>query len=399
MITHKQIVLGVTGSIAAYKSADLVRRLRDHGAQVRVVMTTAATSFITPLTLQALSGQAVHTQLLDAHAEAAMNHIELARWAELILIAPASANFLARLTYGHADDLLTTLCLVTTAPIIVAPAMNQQMWQAPITQENCQRLQQRGITFLGPAHGAQACGETGAGRMLAPLELLQALENRYAPGPLTGHQVLITAGPTREPIDPVRFISNRSSGRMGYALAHAAQALGAQVTLISGPVALTPPAKVNTHSVSSAQEMFEAVMAHVSASNIFIATAAVADYRPQHPTRKKLKKQAHPLSLPLEPTVDILAQVANQAQPPFTVGFAAETEQLAHYAEDKLHRKKLNMIAANRVDIEGIGFDSEENALTVFWAEGSISLPKTSKSALAHQLMALIVEHYFKYQG
>lgn len=394
MITHKHILLGITGSIAAYKSADLVRRLREHGAQVRVVMTIAATTFITPLTLQALSGQAVHTQLLDA--QAAMSHIELARWAEVILIAPASADFLAKLAYGHADDLLTTLCLATQAPIIVAPAMNQQMWQAQITQENCQRLQQRGIQFLGPARGAQACGETGAGRMLEPLELLQALETLWAPGLLSGHQVFITAGPTREDIDPVRFISNRSSGRMGYALAHAAQALGAEVTLISGPVALTPPAKVKTIAVYSAQDMFNAVMAEISNCHIFIATAAVADYRPQYKATEKLKKQASPLALPLEPTVDILAQVTQRPNPPFSVGFAAETQDLAHYAQDKLQRKKLNMIAANQVDIEDIGFDSENNALTVFWPEGSLNLPKASKLELAQQLMALIVEHYVK---
>lgn len=393
-ITNKKILLGISGSIAAYKSADLVRRLRDQGAIVRVVMTNAATQFITPLTLQALSGQRVHTDLLDADAEMAMGHIELARWAELVLIAPITADFLAKLTYGHADDLLSAICLATTAPLIVAPAMNQQMWQSRITQENVERLQQRGVKILGPASGSQACGETGTGRMLEPLELVQFLQNEFKSGPLQGKKVLITAGPTREDIDPVRFISNRSSGRMGYAVATAAATFGAEVILISGPVSLSPPQTVQTLSVYSSQEMYEAVMARISTSDIFIAAAAVADYRPVQQATQKMKKNEAHLQLTLERTTDILAQVANLATPPFTVGFAAETEHLADYARSKLEKKKLDMIAANLVGIEGIGFDSEENALSVFWADGCIELPRNSKKVLANQLFEVIMQRY-----
>jgi len=393
-ITNKKILLGISGSIAAYKSADLVRRLREQGAIVRVVMTNAATQFITPLTLQALSGQRVHTDLLDADAEMAMGHIELARWAEVVLIAPLTADFLAKLTYGHADDLLSAICLATTAPLIVAPAMNQQMWQSRITQENAERLQQRGVKILGPASGSQACGETGTGRMLEPLELVQFLQNEFKSGPLQGKKVLITAGPTREDIDPVRFISNRSSGRMGYAIATAAATFGAEVILISGPVSLSPPQTVQTLSVYSSQEMYEAVMARISTSDIFIAAAAVADYRPVQQATQKMKKNEAHLQLTLERTPDILAQVANLPTPPFTVGFAAETEHLADYARSKLEKKKLDMIAANLVGIEGIGFDSEENALSVFWAEGCIELPRNSKQLLANQLVGIIMQRY-----
>jgi phosphopantothenoylcysteine decarboxylase/phosphopantothenate--cysteine ligase len=394
-LTNKHILLGITGGIAAYKSADLVRRLRDQGAQVRVVMTAAATEFITPLTLQALSGQPVHIHLLDPKAEAAMGHIELARWAQMVLIAPATADFLAKLAYGHANDLLSTLCLATAAPISVAPAMNKQMWQAAATQENCRRLQQRGVKILGPAIGAQACGETGAGRMLEPLELVQCLQA----GSLYGKKVLVTAGPTREDIDPVRFISNRSSGRMGYAVAQAALLKGAEVTLISGPVSLSPPQRVQTVSVYSTQEMFEAVMAQVSTTDIFIAAAAVADYRPVQQAAQKLKKneneaQSAQLQLILEYTPDILAAVASLPSPPFTVGFAAETNNLADYARSKLERKKLDMIAANLVGIEGVGFDSEENALSVFWADGGVELSRCSKKELANQLLDIIVQRY-----
>ncbi|RKZ72278.1 MAG: bifunctional phosphopantothenoylcysteine decarboxylase/phosphopantothenate--cysteine ligase CoaBC, partial [Candidatus Parabeggiatoa sp. nov. 1] len=317
-LTNRHILLGITGGIAAYKSADLVRRLREQGAQVRVVMTAAATQFITPLTLQAVSGQPVSTDLLDTKAEAAMGHIELARWADVILIAPATADFLVKLAYGHANDLLSTVCLATAAPITVAPAMNQQMWQAPITQQNCQQLQQRGVKLFGPAIGSQACGETGAGRMLEPLELVQCLQNIFQSGALQAKKILVTAGPTREDIDPVRFISNRSSGRMGYAIVEAAAAKGAEVTLVSGPVSLSPPAGGQIISVYSAQDMFEAVMARVSAADIFIATAAVADYRPAQQAAQKLKKNQAQLQLSLERTPDILASVASLATPPFT---------------------------------------------------------------------------------
>lgn len=393
-LTNKHILLGVTGGIAAYKSADLVRRLREHGAQVRVVMTEAATEFITPLTLQAVSGQRVHTHLLEVEAEAAMGHIELARWAEVVLIAPATADFLAKLAYGHASDLLSTVCLATAARIIVAPAMNQQMWRAKATQENCQRLKACGVQFFGPIAGAQACGETGMGRMLEPIELVHCLTGLFEPGPLEGHKILVTAGPTREDIDPVRFISNRSSGRMGYAVAAAAQATGAQVTLVSGPVSLSPPPCVQLRSVYNTQEMLDTVMAQVQNVDIFIAAAAVADYRPVRPVTHKLKKHESQLQLTLERTPDILATVASLPQPPFTVGFAAETNNLADYARDKLQRKKLDMIAANQVGVPGIGFETEENALSVFWADGGVELPRCSKPILASQLIDIVTKRY-----
>ena len=394
VLLNKHILLAITGGIAAYKSADLVRRLREQAAVVQVVMTQAATEFITPLTLQALSGQRVHTDLLDANAEEAMGHIELARWADIVLIAPATADFLAKLAYGHANDLLSTLCLATTAPIIVAPAMNQQMWQAAITQENCQRLQKHGITIWGPAIGSQACGETGAGRMLEPLELVQRLQMKLKIGPLQGQKVLLTAGPTREPIDPVRFISNRSSGQMGYAIAEAANAAGAEVTLVSGPVSLSPPPNIQTISVECANEMFEAVMTYIANIDIFIATAAVADYRPVQQATQKLKKNREQLQLNLERTSDILAAVTNLPSPPFTVGFAAETENLVEHAHLKLTQKKLDMIAANQVGIEGIGFESAENALTVLWKDEQIELPRCPKKELAKQLIEIIVQRY-----
>jgi len=396
LLANQKVILGITGSIAAYKSAELVRRLREQGVIVRVVMTRAATQFITPLTLQAVSGNRVHTDLLDVETEMAMGHIELARWADLVLIAPASADFLAKLTYGHADDLLSTLCLATAAPIAVAPAMNQQMWQAFITQENCKKLQQRGMYFLGPANGVQACGEVGSGRMLEPFELVNQTENLLTPKKLQGVRVLVTAGPTREDLDPVRFLSNRSSGRMGYAVAIAAQALGAQVTLITGPVALPPPLQVSTLSVYSAQEMLNSVLAQIATTDIFIATAAVADYRPVMMETQKIKKQEATIELRLEKNPDILAQVAQLAKPPFTVGFAAETHQLVDYAKDKLKRKQLDMIAANQVGIEGSGFDSEDNALHVFWQNGDVEFPRCSKKQLARQLMLLITERYFE---
>ncbi len=393
-LTNKHILLGITGSIAAYKSADLVRRLREQGAQVQVIMTTAAMAFITPLTLQAVSGQRVHTQLLDATTVAAMEHIELARWADLVLIAPASADFLAKLAGGHADDLLSTVCLATTSPLAVAPAMNQYMWQAQVTQDNCQRLQGYGVKLLGPTTGSQACGENGIGRMLEPNELVHCVQELFQTKVLHGHHVLVTAGPTREPIDPVRFISNRSSGRMGYAVAQAAQAAGAQVTLISGPVTLSPLPDVTLISVDSAQEMFEAVMAQIATIDIFIATAAVADYRPIQIATHKIKKHDTHLQLTLERTPDILAEVTQLPNPPFTVGFAAETDNLLDYARLKLQQKQLDLIAANQVGQAGIGFDSEENALSVLWAEGSIELPRGAKIALAKQLLDVIIQRY-----
>lgn len=392
-LTDKRILLGITGGIAAYKSAELVRRLRDHGAEVRVVMTPAAAEFITPLTLQALSGNPVHTDLLDHAAEAAMGHIELARWADAVVIAPATANFIARLSNGLADDLLSTLCLATAAPLLVAPAMNRQMWQNPATQENISRLQARGVTLLGPGSGAQACGETGPGRLIDPEELVQAIVSAGRTNRLAGVSVLVSAGPTREFIDPVRYISNRSSGRMGYAMAKAAEEAGAAVTLVSGPVSLTPPARVRVIDITSSGQMHSEILAAAATCDIFISSAAVADYRTREALPNKMKKKdSHPV-LRLEKTPDILAEVAALPDAPFTVGFAAETENLHDNAKQKLKSKNLDMIAANRVG-DGLGFDVEENALEVFWPGGTRSLGTAPKENLARQLMEIIVARY-----
>lgn len=388
----QRILLGVTGGIAAYKSAELVRRLRERGAEVQVVMTAAATAFITPLTLQALSGRAVRTGLMDPQAEAAMSHIELARWADCILIAPASADFIARLAHGLADDLLSTVCLASEAPLVVAPAMNRVMWQHPATQANCATLAARGARLVGPAAGEQACGEVGAGRMLEPVALVEALNVPPPAVDLRGLTVLVTAGPTREPLDPVRFLTNRSSGKMGYAVAEAARDAGADVILVSGPVHLPAPAGVICMRVETAEAMRAAVLQHIAAADLFIATAAVADYRPAMRAADKIKKNGEPLTLSLEPTPDILAEVAGRPERPFTVGFAAETERLAEYAEAKRRRKNIDMIAANQVDDRGLGFDSDDNALTVFWEGGSLALTRQPKRALASALLALIAE-------
>ncbi|MDY6956578.1 MAG: bifunctional phosphopantothenoylcysteine decarboxylase/phosphopantothenate--cysteine ligase CoaBC [Pseudomonadota bacterium] len=388
----QRILLGVTGGIAAYKSAELVRRLREAGAEVQVVMTEAATEFITPLTLQALSGRAVRTHLMDPQAEAAMSHIELARWTDHILIAPASADFLARLAHGLANDLLSTVCLASEAPLSIAPAMNRVMWQHPATQANCALLSARGARFLGPAEGEQACGETGAGRMLEPTELVRALAAPRQRVDLQGLTVMVTAGPTREPLDPVRFLTNRSSGKMGYAVARAAREAGAQVILVSGPVNLAPPAGVTCVRVEQAEAMREAVMRQIDAVDLFIATAAVADYRPVVRAGEKIKKHDRVLTLDLEPTPDILAEVAARARRPFTVGFAAETERVAEYAQDKRRRKQVDLIAANQVDDQGLGFDSDDNALTVFWDGGSCALPRQPKQSLAVALLNVVVE-------
>ncbi len=409
------IVLGVTGGIAAYKSADLVRRLCEAGAQVQVVMTPAATAFVTPLTFQAVSGHRVHTELLDANAEAGMGHIELARWADLILIAPASADFLARLAQGMANDLLSTVCLATDQPIAVAPAMNRLMWQNAATQDNCRLLARRGIQIWGPGTGKQACGEIGAGRMLEPVDLrnrvvnlLGARERRPAhdtesmpaawpltPRDLQGLTVLLTAGPTREALDPVRFISNRSTGQMGFAVAEAAASAGARVILVSGPVSLKTPPGVERIDVESALDMHTAVMAKAQEADIFIATAAVADYRAAQPADQKIKKTADALTLQLVRNPDILADVAAlRAHRPFTVGFAAETHDVLRYAEDKRRRKQLDMIAANQVGLPGSGFESEQNTLHVLWEGGDRILPLTDKRLLGQQLVALIAERY-----
>ena len=392
-LTDKRILLGITGGIAAYKSAELVRRLRDHGAEIRVVMTPAAAEFITPLTLQALSGNPVHTDLLDHAAEAAMGHIELARWADAVIIAPATANFIARLSNGLADDLLSTLCLATAAPLLVAPAMNRQMWQNPATRENIVRLEARGVTLLGPASGAQACGEMGPGRLIDPEELVQAIVSAGRTNRLAGVSVLVSAGPTREFIDPVRYISNRSSGRMGYAMAKAAEEAGAAVTLVSGPVSLTPPARVSVIDITSSGQMHSEILDAAATCDIFISSAAVADYRTREAAPNKMKKKDSEPVLHLEKTPDILAEVAALPNAPFTVGFAAETENLHDNAKQKLKSKNLDMIAANRVG-DGLGFDVEENALEVFWPGGTQSLGTAPKENLARQLIEIIVTRY-----
>ena len=392
-LTGKYILLGVTGGIAAYKSAELVRQLRLSGAEVRVVMTAAATEFITPLTLQALSGNPVHTDLLDPAAAAAMGHIELARWADALLVAPATADFIARIAGGRANDLLAAVCLACDAPVALAPAMNRAMWENPATGENLAKLQARDIHILGPAEGLQACGETGPGRMLEPEELVAGLSGMFQSGMLAGQQVLVTAGPTREAVDPVRYISNHSSGRMGFAVAAAAAEAGAAVTLISGPVSLATPAGVQRIDVESAADMQAAVMQAVTAADIFISVAAVADYRPAVVAPQKLKKESAGLSLELIRNPDILAAVAALPEAPFTVGFAAETESVESSAQDKRLAKGIDMIAANKVGA-GLGFDSEENALQVFWETGEQVLPVTGKARLARQLLSLVAEQF-----
>jgi phosphopantothenoylcysteine decarboxylase/phosphopantothenate--cysteine ligase len=389
----KHILLGVTGGIAAYKSAELVRQLRLSGAVVRVVMTAAATEFITPLTLQALSGNPVHTDLLDPAAEAAMGHIELARWADVLLVAPATADFIARIADGRANDLLAAVCLACDAPIAVAPAMNRAMWENPATGKNLATLQARNILVLGPAEGLQACGETGPGRMLEADELVAGLSGMFQTGVLAGRQVLVTAGPTREAIDPVRYLSNHSSGRMGFAVAAAAAEAGAAVTLISGPVSLATPAGVQRIDVESAADMYAAVIQAVTAADIFISVAAVADYRPAVVAPQKLKKESAEVSLDLIRNPDILAAVAALPDAPFTAGFSAETEAVASNAQDKRLAKGIDMIAANRVGA-GLGFNSEENALHVFWEKGEQVLPVTGKDKLARQLLNLIAEQF-----
>lgn len=404
---NKNILLAVCGGIAAYKSAELLRRLQDAGASVRVVMTAAACEFITPLTFQALSGHPVHTELLDAEAESGMGHIELARWADLILIAPATANTLSRLAQGRADDLLSAICLASQSPLAIAPAMNHVMWSSASTQQNLQLLTERGVHVFGPASGHQACGESGEGRMLEAEQLLQASAQLFRPGKLQGVKLMITAGPTFEPIDPVRYIGNRSSGKMGFALAEAAVEQGAQVTLVAGPVQLATPDHVTRIDVQTAQQMYDTVMQQIDQQAIFIATAAVADYRPADVQSEKIKKSAQQLELQLQRNPDILATVAALEHPPFTLGFAAETHNEADYAIGKLQTKKLSMIAANKVAYDSTssdaqqdsGFSSDYNALQVFWQSepndiAQQTFPRARKTQLARQLLDLLATHY-----
>jgi phosphopantothenoylcysteine decarboxylase / phosphopantothenate---cysteine ligase len=394
-MNSKRILLGVTGGIAAYKSPDIVRRLIERGAEVQVVMTAGAREFVAPLTFQAVSGREVRSDLWDETAERAMSHIELARWADLVLIAPATADFLARLAHGMADNLLGTLCLATSAPVAVAPAMNRLMWSNAATQANIALLRARGVQVFGPDSGSQACGETGEGRMMEPADIAAAACALLpAEGPLKGRKLLITAGPTREPIDPVRFISNRSSGKMGYAVAQAARDRGAEVVLVSGPVNLCAPAGVRRICVESAQQMLDAVMQEITGTDIFIGTAAVADYRPAKPAISKIKKTSDTLDLNMVRTVDILHAVANLPQRPFTVGFAAETNNVEEHALSKLRRKNLDLIAANEVGDSKV-FEQEDNALTLLWPNGGkLELGAGPKTELAAKLMDFVATQF-----
>ena len=390
-LAGQRIVLGVTGGIAAYKAADLARRLQDAGAQVQVVMTDAATQFVTPMTFQALTGRPVRSSLWDAAAEAAMGHIELARWADRIVIAPASADLIARLAQGMASDLLSTICLASEAPIALAPAMNRVMWANAATQANVATLRARGMQVLGPGEGDQACGEVGAGRMLEPMQIVSALETAVVPALLAGRRLLISAGPTFEDLDPVRFLGNRSSGKMGFALAAEAARMGAQVTLVAGPVALCTPDRVQRIDVRRAVQMRDAVIAALPGQDVFISAAAVADYMPAQTEPRKIKKSAASLSLELVRTPDIVSEVARHPQrPSLVVGFAAETNDVERHALGKLQSKGLDLIAANDVAAEGIGFESDDNALTVYSSKQRHAIERGSKAEVARRLLELI---------
>ncbi len=391
------IVLGITGGIAAYKTPDLVRRLRERGANVQIVMTASAVAFVTGTALQAVSGRPIRSNLWDKEAEAAMSHIELARWADVVLIAPATAEVMARIVSGGAPDLLTTICLATESPIALAPAMNHVMWSNPATQANREVLEKRGIHIIGPGIGSQACGETGAGRMLDPDAIAATIFNLRGgngEGLLVGRKIVVTAGPTREAIDPVRYITNRSSGKMGYAIAAAAAAQGADVVLVSGPVNLAHPVGVEVVNANSAEEMYAATHEVIGDTDIFIAAAAVADYRPVAIVEQKIKKKDATMTLELIRCPDILASVAALEVAPFTVGFAAETENVIEYARGKLEKKKLDMIVANRVGGD-CGFDRDDNAATVLWNDGKRVFPTTSKVELSRNLIELIAEHFY----
>ncbi|MEN8175029.1 MAG: bifunctional phosphopantothenoylcysteine decarboxylase/phosphopantothenate--cysteine ligase CoaBC [Pseudomonadota bacterium] len=392
----KHIVLGITGSVAAYKAAELARLLVKAGAEVQTVVTAAARAFVGDATFQAITGRVPRGDLFDLAHEAAMGHIELARWADLVLIAPASANTLARLAAGLADDLLATLCLATPAPLAVAPAMNQAMWGHAATRANLDTLGSRGVRIWGPDEGDQACGDTGPGRMLEPAAIFKSVEDLLGPAATAtrlpqGLSALVTAGPTREPLDPVRFLGNRSSGKMGYAVAAALARAGARVTLVSGPVEREVPAGVARIEVDTAVQMHDAVMARAAQSDLFVATAAVADYRPQEAAAHKIKKNADSLTLSLVRNPDILAAVAGLPDGPFCVGFAAETRDLEPSAEAKRRAKGVDVIAANLVG-EGQGFERDENALTLLWEGGRRQLARAPKTELADRLVSLIAE-------
>lgn len=397
-LSNKRVLIGITGSIAAYKGAELIRRLRDAGAEVRVVMTDGAKAFVTPLTFQALSGLPVHENLLDTEAEAAMGHIELARWADVILVAPASANSIAGLAQGRADELLNAVCLAADVPLAIAPAMNKNMWADQATQENVKLLAQRGVLFIGPDSGEQACGDIGEGRMIDSETIISHLAELFSIGSLSGQSVLITAGPTREAIDPVRYISNHSSGKMGYALAEAAVEAGAKVILVSGPVSLDTPERITRINVESAAEMEAAVKQHINVADIFIASAAVADYRPVIVKQDKIKKNNERLTIELEKNTDILSMVKTDYAKTFCVGFAAETQDLETYARKKLDQKNIEMIAANLVGAKAKKtsgtFNSDNNELNVYWQGGELKLELASKTKIARQLVALIAQRY-----
>ncbi len=395
------IVLGITGGIAAYKAPDLVRRMRERGAEVQIVMTASAEEFVTSTALQAVSGRPIRSNLWDKEAEAAMSHIELARWADLVLVAPATAEVMARIVSGGAPDLLTTICLATEAPIALAPAMNRVMWSNPATQANREVLEERGIHIIGPGVGSQACGETGSGRMLDPDVIAATVFNLTGgkgEGLLEGRKVVITAGPTREAIDPVRYITNRSSGKMGYAIASAAAAQGAEVVLVSGPVNVAEPPGIAVINVESAQQMYAATHDVIGDADIFIAAAAVADYRPAKLVEQKIKKNDESMSLDLVRCPDILASVAHLDPAPFTIGFAAETENVLDYARGKLQRKNLDLIIANRVG-DNCGFDRDDNTATALWKNGERSYPTLSKVDLARELIELAAEHFYAVRG
>lgn len=396
-LCNRRILLGISGGIAAYKSAELVRHLKRAGADVRVIMTSGAMEFMTPLTLQALSGNPVHHALLDPEAEAGMGHIELAKWADLLLIAPASANLLSRLAQGMGNDLLTTVCLATDAPLCIAPAMNQAMWRDPMTQANMARLQEllgNKLTIIGPDAGEQACGDVGPGRMMEPEIIATQVAEMFESGALAGINVVITAGPTQEALDPVRYLTNHSSGKMGYALATAARDAGARVTIISGPVNIPAPERVRVVSVVSALDMFNAAKSELEHCQVFIAAAAVADYRPANMADQKVKKSTDELTIHFVKNPDIVAMVAAHEPHPFTVGFAAETQGVEHYARDKLERKNLDMIIANDVSRNDIGFNSDDNAVSVFWQEDQQRFETMSKHNLARELIALIASRF-----
>ena len=393
-LTNKKIVLGITGGIAAYKCAELVRRLKDAGCEVKVVMTESAKHFITPLTMQAVSGETVSDSLLDPSAEASMGHIEFAKWADLILVAPATCNIIAKMAAGIADDLLTTLLLATPAKVAVAPAMNQQMYAHAATQANLATLKARNVLIWGPGKGEQACGDIGAGRMLEPHELVALCIAKEQPQLLAGKTITITAGPTREPLDPVRFISNHSSGKMGYALAEAALQFGAKVNLISGPVTIKAPTGVNLINIESAEELLTESLTYAPQSDAFIGCAAVADYRAASIATQKMKKQGDELTLTLTKNPDVIAAIANLTQNrPYTVGFAAETQNVESYAKGKLQNKNLDMICANDVSKSGLGFNSDHNALTLYWHNEQLELPTTSKVEIARKVIEQLAKH------